>query len=249
MNQNRSDLLEGALVEPVDEKNKEIFLFYDFLKPTNENIQALTENFDRNELMSAVNYIKETYNDSHQLLVQRIGKTRTKPAYAANIKSFLNGILPLKCEVCNDTYCHTTTENAQDNEVTCLICKRFSHKECHVDKPECTPGTYYVCSICVDSIENRKQAAAHNNKEESVIEEVNLTQGRGMSVSTLEEDEEAIPNGQGSPKSNAAEKPNEDGVDNAYKESENQICPLYLEGRCPHGMRGRNCSYEHPKRC
>ena len=35
----------------------------------------------------------------------------------------------------------------------------------------------------------------------------------------------------------------------AMKYSEAGICALYYEGKCPHGMRGRKCEFEHPKKC
>ena len=248
MNQSRSGLLPGVLLDPIEEKTKEIFLSYDFEKSTDENIRTLIENFDKPELQSAIDYIKTTYKDSHQLLVQKVNKYRNKPHLAGDIKSFLNGILPLKCENCEDTYCHTTTENTNENATKCLICKRFSHKQCYADKPVNSPGIYFICTICCDSIESRKQKAATENKDENVMEQLNLNQSRGMSVSSLDPEEDGIPPpAQGTPQSTKSH--DEKIIEDVRRESENQICPLYLESKCPHGLRGRNCNYEHPRRC
>ena len=244
------ELLPGVLEGTIDEKSDDIFKFYDFEKSTNDNLKALCENFDAKELANAVTYIKTQYKESHQLLVQRVSKSRNKMGIAGDIKSFLNGILPIKCEACNDTYCHTETVNTEGNEVTCLICKRFSHKQCYADKPVPTPQRYYICSICVDSIETRKQAASQANKEQNDIDQLDLSYSDRMSSVSSPGSQEEIPSGQGTPVTPQQQDADRDKrMEDARRESEGQICPLYLKAECPHGLRGRNCSYEHPRRC
>ena len=125
MNKARSQLLLAALVNPIEEKVQEVFSFYDFQKSASDNNKALCEKFDRNELHNAVMYVRTQYKETHQLLVNKVSSSRTKTNYAIDIRSFLNGILPLKCEACEDTYCHTTTENTNDNETVCFTCKKI----------------------------------------------------------------------------------------------------------------------------
>lgn len=234
-------MIEAALVEPIENQVKEILLSFDFKKSVDENVKALCESYTGEELKKSVAYITENYKNSHPIIVQKLGKGtnyRTKPQLAMNIKSFINGILPLKCNTCDALYCHTVLQNTQENDTLCLMCCRFSHKGCQPEKEELRKGTFHVCSICVNSIDDRKSKPKEEKKESS-HEQLNLSAvERRSSVSS-----DSTPNSQ-------EDGPKDDEEEERVKQrSEEDICPLYLESKCPHGMRGVNCKYEHPKRC
>ena len=128
--------------------------------------------------------------------------------------------------------------------------KKFSHKQCYSAKENHIKGNYYICSLCVDSITS-KHSTAPDTKEEKDIEDLNLTsltvRKESVSSSGSGESDDGIQPGQSSPRNQDDEERQKN--DDAHKESENQICPLYLEAKCPHGLRGRNCGLEHPRRC
>ena len=232
--------IEKQLINPIDEKTKELLMSYDFRKLSVENVAALESNFTREELTNTVQYIAAKYTETHPVIIQRIKKNdqRNKKAYAVSIKIFLNGILPLECNVCNDEYCHTEATNADDNKVSCTICNRFSHKQCLVEG-DLKPGTFHLCSLCISDLNQRKSG---QNKEASDSGKDQLDISRISRLSSVGDDS-------GMTSEEDKKSKDEKALEAAKRESEAGICALYAEGKCPHGLRGRNCEFEHPKKC
>ena len=261
--------LEEVLAKPIDPKSLEIFLSFDFAKKTPENLAALVENNNRDELHLAVQYIKETYKETHPILFQKITsrKSRTMANYAIDIKIFLRGLQTSQCKICEAEYCHTTAENTHGNTTKCLICNRYSHGACYKEMLM-TAGIYYVCTECVDWAKPNKSQS--DTQPDSAAEDLNISQiSRHASISSdkADDDNEAsklptappqgdhpIPNdtpASAPPKTDLISDTSqlERDTEEATEKSKKQICPLYVQGTCPHGLRGVNCQYEHPKRC
>lgn len=233
--------IEKQLVNPIEDKTKEVFMSYDFRKLSVDNVAALESNFTREELSNAVQYINAKYAETNPIIIQRIKKNdqRNKKAYASSIKIFLNGILPFECIVCNNEYCHTEATNTADNKVCCTICNRFSHKQC-LAEGDLKPGTFHLCSLCISDLDQRK---SNPNKEASDSGKDQLDISRISRLSSLGEEDSGIT----SEEENKSK--DEQAVETAKRDSEAGICALYAEGKCPHGLRGRDCEFEHPKKC
>ena len=43
--------------------------------------------------------------------------------------------------------------------------------------------------------------------------------------------------------------PNKENINPQKEISNNEVCRFYKKGRCKHGLKGRNCIYNHPKAC
>lgn len=227
------------LADSEDEQTiKDILQTYNFKIPSSQNVEALVENFSRDDLQKVVGYINENYKESHPVTIQRLkrNQARTKAGYAFNVKCFLNDLLPVPCSTCNTEYIHTTAENSADNTVRCILCNRFSHKSC-IKEEDLKPGIVHACYFCVTDLESRRKNA---NKEtsDSGKDQLNIsTISRRSSIDEDAEDEKKSQEG------------DSNKVEDAVKASQAGICALYSEGKCPHGLRGRNCKFEHPKKC
>lgn len=238
--------IANQLVNLEDEKIKEIIFSYNFQIKSADNVAALCGAYSREELKTTVTYITSQYQTSHPVIIQKMKGGKNKPELATDIKIFLNGILPFTCNTCKNEYCHTTEENAKDNKLLCLMCNRFSHKTC-IDESAIKPGTFHLCSLCVGDVEKRKNSPTKDTSEsgDGLLNSSSISRLSSInSVSSEEEDEEEKSN-----KEKEESKDDSEDLESAERESSAKICALYVEGKCPHGLRGRNCVFEHPKKC
>ena len=243
--------LEEVIVAPIDPKTLEILRLFDFSKNTTENIAALVEKFDREKLQEAVSYIKANYKDTHPIIIQKITKrkSRTKEGYATDIKIFIRGLQTSICQLCDSEYCHTAAENTKDNNINCLICNRYSHASCSKEMV-ISEGLYFVCTDCAESMKNRKTQTENNA---DTTQEFNISKiSRHSSVSSehyTHSNDDHHPSAP--PPEHLVPDPSQmdKDIEEAREKSKGEICPLYMEAKCPHGLRGVNCEFEHPKRC
>lgn len=244
--------LEESLVQPVDPKSLEIFKSFDISKSNSENIAALKEEYGRIDLEAAVAYIKDTYKETHPIIVQKIisRKSRTKEMFVIDIKIFLRGIETTKCAKCDEDYCHTKVDNTTDNNINCLVCKRFCHYECHKELT-LDPGIFFVCTQCLNKLNlNRQQEK--NEAQDDVMNTSHISTHSFEDIRSHPVDEATggAPNTQ-QQQDKPAEKKNtlNSDTEEARDVSETRICQLYMQYKCPHGLKGENCEFEHPKRC
>ena len=221
----------------------EILKAYDFTVPSSTNVETLVETFSRDDLQKTVNYINENYRASHPVIIHRLKKNtnRNKATYALNVKCFLNGILPVPCATCNTEYIHTSAANVDENNIVCVLCNRFSHKGCII-AADLKPGIAHVCFFCQQDLERRRTSKSKETSDTGK-DQLNISNiSRRSSVDGIEEVED-------NEEKNKQKDEEERKIAEAMKDSEAGICALYYEGKCPHGMRGRNCEFEHPKKC
>ena len=240
--------IEKVLVTPIDPKVLEIFKSYDFSKSTPENIAALVDQNERTPLQDAVAYIKANYKETHPVIFQLINrrKSRNKDEMATDIKIFLRGLKTSVCSICDNEYCHTTEANTKDNTIKCLMCNIFSHAECFKEKKE--DGMYFVCVDCVHRVKNPKPEATANADLRK--DELNLSRiSRHASVSSLPPRSPQGPTAPGRDQLVSDDAQLDRDTEEAREKSKSEICQLYMQAKCPHGIRGVNCAYTHPKRC
>ena len=121
---------------------------YDFAKSPSKNIHNMESSYNKDQLYAAVYYVKSLQTE-YPAIVQRVNqrKSRNKNNLAGDISIFVNGLQPIKCLSCNSDYIHAAAENSQNNSVFCLLCNRYSHKQCF-KKENIPPGLSFICSPC-----------------------------------------------------------------------------------------------------
>ena len=180
------------------------------------NKDKLVSDCQHKDLAETISHLK-TQREKYPSLVQVLVKkaSRTKDPIASDICEFLEQLKPADCSACNNEYLPVASENATNNNVTCQICSKFSHKTCY-DGSNVNPaiGIYYICNMCC----------------------INFKQFCEVPAPTEEKSKDEAP---------AAVEETRPVVSEEKKET----CPLLLESRCPYGLRGDGCGFEHPKPC
>ena len=139
-------------------------------------------------------------------------------------------ITPTQCRNCKTIYISTSAENT-DSNITCLLCGRRSHKECYKDYTiDNDVGVVFMCDPCLSKAETALVLPLENSP---------LTNTPNTEANTPKE------------KNGESQEQNE-----AEDESiEDEICPLYKENSCPHGLTGKReingspCPGKHPRKC
>ena len=149
-----------ASLPDIEQTFKDILSTYNVKISPQANIKNLIENNSKNELEQCVTYIRSLHMH-YPTIAQRLElrKGKNKPDYAGDISIFINGVIEIKCEVCDKQYCHSIAENTMDHHLTCFICNRYSHKPCY--EGEIKQGLHFICSICNEKkLENPEIEAA-----------------------------------------------------------------------------------------
>ena len=212
-----------------------ILLSYDPSKSSTENIKNLESNYTKDQLTAAV-YFSKSLETDYPAIVKRINqrKSRNKPQLAGDIAILISGVTPIRCEECKQEYIHPAAENTQDNQVSCLLCNRSSHKPCYLNQNEIKTGYHFICTVCSTNYKDKS-----HNESDKVTETTQSTESN-QNEDDAESDTSSIINSHQTPN----HKQSREGV-----EKDEKWCRMYLEGVCPHGISGRGCSYTHPKRC
>ena len=176
-----------ASLPAINDTVKDILSTYDVKIPSQANIKNLVDHNSKPELEQCATYIK-TLRERYPTLVQRLEarKGKNKPDYAGDISIFIHGVIEIDCEVCDQQYCQTIAENTEENNLTCYICNRYSHKSCY-DGLELKPGIHFICSIC------SKKKTQNTVSEEPVTEKPVKAAGdeeEAPAAEDLDEDED-----------------------------------------------------------
>ena len=254
-----------------EESTRDILNSYELNKPPSENIKYLSSvKFSREKLLATVNYIK-SLTAQYPTIVQRITQrnSRSKINYAGDISIFIHGINPIPCQACDNNYVHTSVVNTDENNLKCFVCNRHSHKACYGGYTEIKIGFHFICAICisnekekVDTVEvtlssDQTTPVEVTHSSDQTPPAITPTQdGAQISLSPTS-DSGHIPASQ--PRTNLEytddnEDESDDGsrirrspeIQNRVKE---KVCPMFLDNICPHGITGRNCSFNHPPTC
>ena len=209
---------------------------------------AFTKPMLENTLETLRSYTAEFFPHATALIRSKM-VTRTKLLVAEDICEVLFSITPVQCRTCKTTYIATSAENTDAN-ITCLLCGRRSHKDCLKEYTiDHSAGVVFLCDPCL--------AAAETNL---VLQTVNSQQTHA-DQNTPQEVHTPIPPTDGDTGHSSTEQQNNSqqlittppGIQTSQPPDD--ICPLYKENSCPHGLTGKRpidgqpCPYKHPKKC
>ena len=78
MEEPHKETIKNALVKPVEPKIEEVILSYNFQKSSTDNVAALTDVYNKEELRSTVAYILVNYKDTHPIIIQKLKANANK---------------------------------------------------------------------------------------------------------------------------------------------------------------------------
>ena len=241
------DQVLGHLLARCDEDAadvRKVLYGYDSSKTRTENAYYLGSSAFTKTMLDATIDVLKPYTSQffpHATASIRSKMTaRTKILVAEDIVSVLYSITPTQCRTCKTIYISTSAENTDAN-ITCLLCNRRSHKEClkqyTIDN---NAGVVFLCDPCLSKTETAHVLNTDNSPP--ISDESHL----------LTDTTDTSPQSEaGTPKPTVAESTEQ------YEEyaPDDEICSLYKENSCPHGLTGKRqiegkpCPKKHPPKC
>ena len=233
-----NDLQEslGQLLAKTSETDiKNVIGYYDQSASAKENIQRIVNNFSRDSLKDTCTFLKSIGQDYPAQAMNISPASRNKDQYASDIVKFIQYLKPVQCLACSTNYV-ATTEDFDEANPKCNLCKRPSHSVCYKDKsinPEI--GIIFICSECLSA---------------KVALELNVQPTDPQPQPPKQPDTAAAKDAEIQDQHNEPSEPKT--VDPNQEEKD---CPLYLKRQCPHGLTGKRhiegkpCNFKHRKRC
>ena len=224
--------IQQLITDAESEKVQQVLTRFNSKDSKEVNVEIIVAEFQHKDLSETITYLK-TKVDKYQPLASAFNKkiSAVKGPVASDIWEFLDQLRPIECQACHHEYVPVSTENAVDNEVSCQICNKISHKACY-DSSIVNPdiGIYYVCNLCSINFKQFKAAPVADKEH---------TETEAEPVHDVDPARENRPN----------VRQNQNPNERDHFRDDIQICPQLLEARCPHGLRGEECSFFHPKSC
>lgn len=232
------DVLGHMLARTEDANVKKALSAYDPEKQKAQNISLLAssrfllKNHIDPTIIFLAGYTSEFFPHATPLIEGTMISGKPKTEKAADIINVICAISPVQCRKCTITYISTSPDNSEAT-LNCLICGRKSHADCYKDYTvDNAVGIVFLCDPCLTTSETAV-----------VLENISSTDQQKSDQKTeanthLEEEEDAHKD------------------DNSVHPATNdEICPLYKENSCPHGLTGKRhidgmpCPYKHPPKC
>ena len=182
---------------------------------------TLVDKFQAKQMEATTAYLNK--NDRLPSAVKKLNvklKNKTKKDFAIEIIKFYREIRPFQCRKCKDEYIPGESAT-EENHIQCIICEQTGHTCFKKEHIDEGNGIVYICLSC--------------QKTMSKVEKVPKLMAAIKPTVTEEEEEQ---NG-------------DHEIEEVHRpvEKTDKVCELYKEGKCPHGLVGRNCKDKHPKHC
>lgn len=202
----------------------------------------------KDALKGVVNYLKETFAETYPTAVAPLDvklKNITKADLVNQILDFVAMTVPSLCPKCDTSYMpHTQADSATD-DIACFLCRLPAHRECY-KTADISPHLVYLCHICIKT--DKKEFTKDSGMKDKEEEEVRSSSDDGSSSDDSDSDEEKDANNwQEVKKKKKGRRGKKKSTEGEPKKEE--ICPLLIEGKCPHGIKGTKCDYTHKKPC
>ena len=243
-----AELSEGA----TDNSIRDCIRAYDPSKPT-EAIKKSLRKFHVETLFSTLEYLTPGQN------LLKAKKEILLDSVITKIKNYF----PDFCQICENKY---QIKLAEKHFLSCQCCGQEVHKPCYFDllakmnlldengEPSQLlfkiPGICFLCGSCKSDVisndikppEEIFTSVNQFNEDENDNENNTEFQKQNISVHENENEHQLIP----SPRNH----PIQEKVNNINNDANNlKTCFNYIKGLCKHGIKGKNCAYNHPKAC
>lgn len=224
------------------------------------------------ELKDAILYLKQSFNETYknQILVFEVVKNMTKPMLMDQIMDFIYKTVPSQCAKCEAGYVPLGQDLGAEGAVECIRCRLPAHADCYkAELFNIQHGVVFVCQPCVTRIraevleeEERKEkakAAVEKDEDESDLGPKDTTDDESESeIQEVKSGKKKEDEWQTKKKKIRKKKKvyvtdiddtTDEEEDRKTNKKKSSVCPLLVEGKCPHGAAGRGCKYPHKRKC
>lgn len=210
------------------------------------NLALLTSlGYRKPQLKDAVEYIENNFTEKYPKAVEKIVKKKniTKIDYLNQILDFVVFSLPHTCLKCEGDYLPYVQDNGAEDDLKCFVCGLPAHKDCYKSE-DVKLHLVFLCQICLvaetvkSDKRNQEEVKTREEKEDSASEDSGEDSDEDTSDSSSDE--------KWSKKERKVRKRKDKS---GKKKKRDEICPLLMEGKCPHGISGIECEYKHKNIC
>ena len=240
------DEVLGHMLARTDDPNvKKVLSAFDIEKTKNQNANIIASSrfLIKNHVDPTVDFLLQYTSDHYPyaspIIEDTMNSGKQKCDKVADIIQVLYAISPSQCRACKAIYIYTSPEN-DDATLKCLLCGRRSHADCYkeyaVDE---TVGIIFLCDPCLSTTET------------AALEEKNDKTPNDDKDKTTNDDKDKTTNDDKDKKGQNDKNKKKDPPPTI----DDEICPLYKEHSCPHGLTGKReidgkpCSLKHPPKC
>ena len=240
-----------TVIEKVDtskDRDSNLALLYD----TGMNLPGYKE---------AVNFLKLKFAEKYPVQVGKVFVTKQKMKkvdYMKQIISFVQHTLPSTCLKCDGNYAPFAQADSAIGDVECIKCRIPAHRECYKgDDINRDKGIVFMCQSCLVSVGKEEK------EEEKKKDDVDGKHESASDDASDSEDEDSDHKSWTEKKSKRKKKISKSKLvivtdESSSEENEKksskpkkkpQVCPLLIDGNCPHGAAGHQCEYTHIRKC
>ena len=209
-----------------------------------ENLaNLLNSRVKKDDLLEITKYLKENfstiYPESVKVLSIKV-KNITKADLYNQLIDFVIYSMPSHCLKCDENFSPYSPDNSaeDDGEVRCFNCKVPAHQKCY-KMEDVTLHLVYLCQSC---LEEKKETPIREKAVSDSVRPDKPDTGESESENSSDEEDE----NQWVLKKKKSRKSKETPIKRHTKDT---ICPLLIEGKCPHGISGKECDYKHKNIC
>lgn len=251
----------GNLLLRADPVSKMVITAFNPDASRSSNISTFTAKFKVSVLETCAEFLGITLADEDD------NKIYTKATLSPRVVSGIQALLPSTCAECSESYT-VDLEPEEEPLYTCYLCFRGSHccdpiKEKHkaISGQTLPSGFIWLCKLCVEDnnpVNPRKSKSRHNSvsKVEHVRSRMNSGTDQTPVIPKLPPQGLSLEEQEKLRKEFILQLEVDDDPDKDERVPRYQnVCKLYKQGKCPHGIRGNKliqgvkCPKEHPKKC
>ena len=224
----------------------------------------LNSKTNKKELIAAVDFIKQSFNAKYPQQIERVFIRKLNPTKADFYKQVINFVeqtIPNTCLKCHNGYTPLSQDpNDGDVDVECIKCRIPAHSKCYKTQDiDVNQGIVYMCQGCMQNLGKEKPDDDAVEKEEKEVNVEAESPADTESDDSSEDEQKESPWEKVDRKKNRKKKskgeqskPKEDKnktLGNRKMKKKEEVCPLLIDGNCPHGGAGKECEYTHKRRC
>ena len=256
---NKIKLVIGDLLSKADHVTKSLLTAFDSSKDMHVNCKTLSgPRFSKQDLLTCALFLKIETEDLEGRSI-----FSNKPSLANRIIMEIQSLYPAICGACDSEY-STKFDSDSKPVLRCFLCFQGCH-DCEsfvepvMDSPKYPQGTVWLCRSCHEvnnpiKPSKTKASAAASRSQSRANTPAHTPLGDGNSQVTLDNNELVT-------RLNEIEKEqvsreNSNSVTRKPNAQLDDICELFRQGKCPHGVSGKtaakgvpSCVKSHPKRC
>ena len=247
--------------------NEHLFTLISGIDPAKDhhsNISSIKGKLTKPELQVAVAYLKENFTEKYttQMNVFQIVKNITKEILLTQAVDFVEKTLPPLCLKCEDIYTPVSQDDSAEDDVLCIQCKVTSHRVCYKKNDiNIDQGIFFLCQSFLVNIGKTEEKNEEKKEDKVTVEKVD----EGDPTDEEEKDgdgwtKKAKKHRKKRPTSSSDDSSDESSADESHKErnkmrrspqvkKKKTLCPMLVDGNCPHGAAGRDCEFEHKRKC